>query len=49
MKNLKIIQIEGQKNLILVKGHVPGHNGGYVMIRRSHKTTKPVEHGEVQA
>ncbi|MFT4985694.1 MAG: large subunit ribosomal protein L3 [Glaciecola sp.] len=32
-ENLQIIKIMPEKNVILVKGAVPGHNGAYVLIR----------------
>jgi large subunit ribosomal protein L3 len=32
--NLQVLKIIPEKNLILVKGAVPGHNGSYVMIER---------------
>ena len=35
VKNLKIVRIEEQENLILVAGAVPGRNGGYVLLRKS--------------
>jgi large subunit ribosomal protein L3 len=35
VQELKIVQIREQENLLLVKGAVPGHNGGYVVIRRA--------------
>ncbi|MDD8020878.1 MAG: 50S ribosomal protein L3 [Acidobacteriota bacterium] len=34
VKNLKIVQIDQEKNLILVKGAVPGARGGLVIIRK---------------
>jgi len=35
VKNLKIVRIEEQENLILVSGAVPGRNGGYVLLKKS--------------
>lgn len=32
VKNLKVVKILADKNIILVKGAVPGHNGAYVFI-----------------
>ncbi len=34
MINLQIVKILPEKNLILVKGSVPGHNGSYLKIER---------------
>ncbi len=36
-QNLKVIQVRPDENLILVKGSVPGANGGIVMIREALK------------
>jgi len=33
-KNLTVVQIDETKNLLLVKGAVPGANGGYLTIRK---------------
>lgn len=33
--NLKIVKIDKEKNLLMVKGAVPGPNGGYVYIEKS--------------
>ena len=35
VRNLEIVQVDAEDNVILVKGAVPGPNGGYVMLRRS--------------
>ena len=35
VKNLKIVRIEEQENLLLVEGAVPGRNGGYVMLKKA--------------
>jgi len=32
--NLKLLKIDIEKNILLVKGSVPGHNNGYVLIRK---------------
>src|SRR6266702_4615790 len=37
VRNLEIVQIDADENVILVKGAIPGPNGGYVMIRRAKK------------
>ena len=37
VRNLEIIEIDADDNLILVKGAVPGPNGGYVMVRRANR------------
>jgi large subunit ribosomal protein L3 len=35
VRNLEIVQVDIEDNVILVKGAVPGPNGGYVILRRS--------------
>jgi len=35
VRNLEIIEVDTEDNVLLVKGAVPGPNGGYVMVRRS--------------
>ena len=34
VKNLKVVKIMAEKNLILIKGAVPGHNGSFVIIEK---------------
>ena len=37
VKNLEVVKVDAEENLLLVRGAVPGPNGGYVMIRRTRK------------
>jgi len=37
VRNLEIVQIDADENLIAIKGAVPGPNGSYVLLRRSKK------------
>jgi large subunit ribosomal protein L3 len=37
VRNLKVVKIDTQLNLLMVRGGVPGPNGGYVMIRKTNK------------
>lgn len=37
MRNLKLVKIDAENNLLLVYGAVPGPNGGYVMIKETNK------------
>jgi large subunit ribosomal protein L3 len=41
VRNLDIVRIDGENHLILVKGAVPGPNGGLVMIRPTNKKAQP--------
>ncbi len=34
VRNLEIVEVDADDNLLVVKGAVPGPNGGYVMVRR---------------
>jgi large subunit ribosomal protein L3 len=38
--NVRVVRVLPEQNLVLVRGAVPGANGGYVMIRKSVKTAK---------
>ena len=33
VRNLKVVRVDAENNLLLVRGAVPGPNGGYVVIR----------------
>jgi large subunit ribosomal protein L3 len=35
VRNLEVIEVDTEDNVIVVKGAVPGPNGGYVVVRRS--------------
>ena len=35
VRNLEIVEVDTEDNVLVVKGAVPGPNGGYVMFRRS--------------
>ncbi len=37
VRNLKVVQVDAGRNLIVVRGAVPGPNGGYVVIRETNK------------
>ncbi len=37
VRNLEIVQIDAEENVIAIKGAVPGPNGSYVLLRRSKK------------
>ena len=36
-RNLKLVKIDTENNLLLVEGAVPGPNGGYVVVRETNK------------
>jgi large subunit ribosomal protein L3 len=35
VQKLRIIKIQDQENLLLVRGAVPGRNGGYIIIKKA--------------
>ncbi len=37
VRNLKVVRVDEENNMLLVKGAIPGPNGGYVMIRKTNK------------
>ncbi len=40
VQNLEVVRVDGERNLLLVKGAVPGPKGGLVRIKQSVKVTK---------
>src|SRR6185503_12416805 len=34
VRNLKVIRVDGEKNIMLIRGAVPGANDGYIVIRK---------------
>lgn len=37
VRNLDVVRIDAENNLLLVRGAVPGYNGAYVMVRPTNK------------
>ena len=37
VRNLKVVQVDPTNNLLLIRGAVPGPNGGYLTIRQTNK------------
>ena len=37
VQNLKVVRVDAQNNLLLVRGAVPGHNNAFVVIKQSRK------------
>jgi large subunit ribosomal protein L3 len=35
VRNLEVVEVDAEDNVIMVKGAVPGPNGGYVVVRRA--------------
>ena len=40
-QNLQVVSIDAAKGLIMVKGSVPGHDGGWVLVRDAVKRPRP--------
>src|ERR1700756_1900777 len=40
-QNLKIVSVDAERGLIMIKGSVPGANGGYVLVRDAKKRPAP--------
>ena len=36
-RNLKLVKVDAERNLLLVEGAVPGPNGGFVVVRETNK------------
>jgi large subunit ribosomal protein L3 len=37
VRNLQVVRLDAENNLILVRGAVPGPNGGFLMVRQTNK------------
>ena len=35
VRNQKLVKIDAEKNLLIIRGAVPGPNGGYVIIKKT--------------
>ena len=40
MRNIKLVSVDAERNLIVVRGAVPGPVGGYVLVRETNKIKK---------
>jgi large subunit ribosomal protein L3 len=43
IRNLRLVKIDADNHLVLVRGAVPGPNGGLVLVRPTNKKTRPKE------
>lgn len=41
IRNLKVVRVDPENHLLVVRGAVPGPNGGYIMIRKTNKLPAP--------
>ena len=37
VRNLKIVRVDAENNLLIVRGGVPGPNGSYVVVKETNK------------
>ena len=37
VRNLEVIEVDTEDNVLMVKGAVPGPNGAYVIVRRARR------------
>jgi large subunit ribosomal protein L3 len=35
IRNLEVVEVDAEDNVLMIKGAVPGPNGGYVVVRRA--------------
>jgi large subunit ribosomal protein L3 len=40
-QNLEVVRVDADRNLVLVKGHVPGHEGSWIRLSDAVKRTVP--------
>ena len=40
MKNLEVMRVDGARNLLLIKGSLPGHNGSFVQVQTARTGVK---------
>ena len=37
VRNQRVVQVDAENNLLLIRGAIPGPNGGYVVIKETNK------------
>ena len=37
MRNVRLVRVDKENNLLLINGSVPGPNGGYVVVQETNK------------
>jgi len=41
MRNLKLVRVDPERNLLIIRGAVPGPNGSYVVVRQTNMLGRP--------
>lgn len=41
MRNLKVVRVDAEQNLLVVRGAIPGPNGSYVVVRQTNMLGRP--------
>lgn len=49
VRNLDVVKIDAENNLLLVRGAVPGPNGGLIMVRPTNKKDIPTDEARAKA
>ena len=47
LQNLKVVRVDLENNILLVKGAIPGCKNGYVMIRKAKKKVNKTNKAQV--
>jgi len=37
IKNLRVVKVDADENILMIHGSVPGPNGGYLLIKKSQR------------
>jgi large subunit ribosomal protein L3 len=40
MQNIEVVKVDAERNLLYLRGGVPGANGGFLTVRQQVKNTK---------
>ena len=41
LKRVRVVRVDGEKNLLLLRGSIPGHPGSTVLVRRTRRGDAP--------
>ena len=46
VRNLRVVSVDEENNLLIVRGAIPGPNGGYVVVRETNRLPRPLTDAE---